>query len=205
MPSYTYPNDGRIHTRYSELVKCTPNQIRRVVMERFGDLTPFSNAHTSLGDERHQMFQEETSETKRIPKCFWEKCPDYKELEIDVVERHYATEIYKGVVLHSTIDQASTSGGVGIDFKMTTQEAKRFKPSRQLKVYVWQLLVRNIPIHEIAYLVERWNSEKSRIIGYDCFSEQIDPEQVKEEVKEWIRPRVELLLSAIKSYEKGSL
>jgi hypothetical protein len=206
MPEYQYPNDGKTHTRYSELVKCTNGQVRKVVQERFGELSPFSNGHTGLGQVRHDMFQDEITKTHRLPKCFLdevEACKKYSDVEIDVVEKHYESEIFKNVVLHSTIDAASTKSGIIFDFKMTTQSAKKWASSKQILVYAYQLILRKVEVKTAVFLIERWNSEKTEILGYECIEIEITPEKVLE-VKEWIKSRVELLLTEIKLYTMES-
>lgn len=204
MGLYTYPNDGRVHTRYSELVKCTPGQIERVVAERFGDIPPFSSSHTAIGSIRHEMYAAEIEELGLLPSCFRKACPQYSDVKIEMFEQELKAQIFKDVVLHSTPDAVSSSSGILFDFKVTTQEAKKYAASKQVLVYAFQLLLRGIEIKEVVFLIERWNSEKTEILGYDCASKLITKEEILE-VKDWLKSRTEILLSAIEARKHSSL
>lgn len=204
MPEYEYPQDNRIHTRFSELVKCTPGQIRNVVLERYGLIPHFSSPHTGIGSTRHEMYEEEMYGTGRIPECFLDVCPQFKDVAIRFIEKEFKAEIFKDVVLHSTPDAISESDGIIFDFKVTSQEAKKYKASRQLLVYAYQMFIRKIEIKKVVFLIEKWDKAKTEIIGYDCYAEDIDREKVLE-VKAWLKDRVEILLAGLEAYKNEAL
>lgn len=196
MPTYTYPNDGKLHTRYSELVRCTPGQINRVVMEHFGEMVGFSSDHTGLGTERHKDYAEEMIGTKRLPDCFRKEFPQYEHFVVDIVEKELKAEVMPGVVLHSTPDAASSTSLTIIDFKVTSQEAKRWSASKQILVYAWQLHIRDIPIERSLFLIEQWNPQKTKILRYDVVEREITPDDIAE-AYEWICSRCTTLREAI--------
>lgn len=207
---YEYPQDGRLHTRYSELSRCTlpssrgSGQLIRVVKERFGEIQPFSSDHTGLGSTRHEMYSDEIGETHKIPQCFSAKCPEYTGVNIDMSEQELKAEIFDQVVLHSTPDAVSSESGIIFDFKVTTAKAEKYKASKQLLVYAYQMLLRGITVSEIVFLIENWNSEKTAILGYDYYSQKITFEDVVG-VKPWIKERCEVLLAGMEAYKKGEL
>jgi hypothetical protein len=213
MPAYEYPNDGNIHVRQSDLSRCTPGQIKRLVMEKMGELTPFSSGDTSFGSDRHDMLEEEVRETKRLPKVFLQECAipaHYKNIEIDMVEQKMVTEIYPGVIFHCTPDAVSSSYGLIADWKITTQLAKKYASSKQLMVYAYILMLRGISIKEYAFLIERWDKdpvtgEKNHILEYDCYIREIFEEDIRDIKINFIKPRIEYLVAAVELYREGKL
>lgn len=218
--NYNYPNDGKLHIRYHDLLKCTPGQIENLVLEKFGLKQPFSSDSTQFGTDRHEMFELEMKETKRLPEAFLNECKQlpthYKDIEIDAVEQEIATEIFEGIVLHSRPDAVSTSYGLIADPKVTIQGIKKWNPSRQLLMYAYHFIVRGIKIKEIVYLGEIWdytevpNNGKIKkvpkdIIDYQCLIKNIDEQEVKTMVHEWARPRIEYLKAAVELYKEGKL
>src|SRR5688572_17166342 len=100
MPMYTYPNDGKIHSRYSELKLCTPNQIDRLMAIKNHELDPFYSEHTAFGTDRHSDWEQETRQTGQLPACF-QSLPATKQVAIESIEQEYAVELVRGVVVHS--------------------------------------------------------------------------------------------------------
>jgi hypothetical protein len=59
MADYTYTADGKLHTRYSELIRCTPGQIDRVVWERIHPGHRAETEHMGFGTLRHEMLEQQ--------------------------------------------------------------------------------------------------------------------------------------------------
>lgn len=198
MPTYSYPNDGRLHTRYSELVRCTPGQIDRVIDEKFGLTTPFSSEHTALGSVRHEMYAEEMRGSKRIPECF---CKEYTyDARVDMVETELKAEILPGVVLHSTPDAVDTDNGIVFDFKVTTLDAKKWNASKQILTYAYQMHLRGVDVSYSVFLIEKWNSAKTEILGYQSTIQLLPREKVLG-VLPWLQDRAMYLQEKITEYQ----
>ena len=191
--TYNYPNDGKLHTRYSELTRCTVGQIDKVIMERNGELSPFENEITYFGEKRHEMFNKYINENKCLPKQFG--------LELDCkpeqAERHIACEVAPQLVIHGTPDAFGADWI--IDFKTTTKPDS-FSASRQTTLYAWLLSIYGLDIKKTYYLCEIWNLERDKILGYKVIEKEVTPESI-EEVKKWTLERSRLLYKTIKLYE----
>lgn len=74
---YTYKEDGKIHTRWTELKRCTPNQIERVIGERLGVREPYKNPYMDIGQIRHDEFYQESKLTGYLPEVFKAEYEDY--------------------------------------------------------------------------------------------------------------------------------
>lgn len=125
---YVLKDDGKIHTRYTELLRCTPKQIQAVLTERQGKKRKFSNSTLRFGTLRHDMWRDESLETGKTPACFG----DYS-LSVEMVEEELWSEIIPGVILHSRPDSVSISGATVVDYK-TAELAKELKVVDQFKV-----------------------------------------------------------------------
>lgn len=123
---YAIRKDGKIHTRYSELLNCTTKQIHGIIKTRrqFGGDQPrggfygHSNAAIRFGTLRHEMFMEESQQTGYTPECFGPP------INIEMVEEELATEIVPGVILHSRPDAVSLSQATVIDYKTIERRNK---------------------------------------------------------------------------------
>jgi len=192
--NYDYPNDNKLHTRFSELVRCTPGQIDKVVEERLGHYAPFENEITYFGEKRHEMFSKYIKENGKIPEKF----------EIDLKckpeqsERHIACEVAPRLVIHGTPDAHADDWIV--DFKTTTRPDS-FSASKQTTFYAWLLSIYGLEIKKTYYLCEVWNLERDKILGYKTIEKEITPEAI-EEVKEWALERARLLYKTLKLYER---
>lgn len=206
MPTYNYPEDGKVHTRFSELKRCTPGQIDRVISDRAYPETVFDSSDSMMrGTIRHQEFNNEVLITKQIPKCFG----DY-DLKVLGSEEEISNEIFPGIVLHSTPDVYGIDW-VG-DFKTVTAKVKdgeydldkngdfKFgKPmALQTSVYAVQLGLLGHPIKESYYFHEIW-SKNAEIVGYSTLQSPITDEQI-EETYTWLRERSDVLVSHLRQH-----
>lgn len=194
MPNYDYPKDGKLHTRFSELVRCTDGQIDRVLAEREGDQTPFSSNITFFGDVRHEMLKEYIQKNGKIPDKFGInlKC------EPERAEKHIAVEIWPDVVIHGTPDCFGEDWIA--DFKTTSRTEKAYKASKQILFYAWMLSFYGLKIEKGYYLCEIWDLERTKILDYKPYPFPIDPAEF-EELKHWAWERVKRLRKAIKGYQ----
>ena len=74
MADYTYIDDGKIHTRFSELTRCTEKGVVSVVKEKLNlKKRHFGGGILEFGTERHNMFMEEAKKTGEVPQVFQEE------------------------------------------------------------------------------------------------------------------------------------
>lgn len=213
MADYLYANDNKIHTRYSELIRCTPGQIDKVIWERKNPEARTKTQSMDFGIIRHQMFDEESQQTGKVPACFG------LDMRVEHVEAEFATEIMKGVVVHSRMDSVSVEGETIIDYK-TVLDGKngwqknlqgygwrpiytaggnlidsKVVPSskqKQLKFYAFQLGLHGIRIKRGLFLCEIWNGDRTEIIGYKTVEFPITLADIAP-VLPWVKDRVALL------------
>ena len=123
----------------------------------------------NFGSLRHQMFEEESKVTGKTPECF-------KTVGVDIVtemhEERFSMDLMPGVVLHSTIDCYSPEESAIIDYKTYTNEYdlqtyKQSTKKSQLLTYALQLLNLGERVDKLIYLGERWNKERTELLGYD--------------------------------------
>lgn len=222
MADYQYKDDGKLHTRYSELIRCTPGQIDRVLQERFEGRTRAETESMIEGTIRHEMLQEYSEKHKTPYHAFGLDWP------VSHVEHEFATEILPGVVLHSRPDLVCGDVGILPDYK-TVLDGKHgwqknlrsygWRPKldpqgniigsktvesgkqHQLKLYAWQIGMHGILIKRGAFLCEIWNGDRDEILGYQVVEFDITLADMAAALQ-WVRPRVALLASAIEEYKK---
>jgi hypothetical protein len=171
MADYVYPDDGKLHVRFSELVRCTEGQIDRVVAERKNPASRVETEDMKFGTARHDMWAEESKRTGMIPECF-------KELEglyqaVTHVEKEFVTEIAPGIVVHSRPDALCSAVQRICDYKTVIDGVRGFeknlshyRTSKQGLFYMFQLAIHNETYREIVYMCEVWNKERTKIIAY---------------------------------------
>ena len=196
---YNYPQDGKLHTRYHELAKCTPGQIHVVIAERLGQLQPFENDVTFFGSERHGMFEKYIKANATLPKHFDGLLKSKFGLSLDLStaksEQEIASEMFNGVVIHGRPDLFGQDWI--IDFKTTTNP-ERFSSSRQTLFYAWLLQPHGLTITKTYFLFELWNKDRTEILGYECLAKDIT-DTMLDEINEWALHRARLLYAALRS------
>lgn len=205
MPQYLYAQDGRLHTRFSELRMCTDGQIDRLVDTINGDLPRFENQAMAFGTGRHEMFEVESKRTGKLPACFYE-IAGTKDVVIEHVEKEHTVELAPGVVIHSRPDAVCANIKTIFDYKtvvdgkdgwQSTVKKYGLPSNRQVKFYALMLGFHGIEINRAVYLCELWDKDYEHIIGYDSVQQNITPEQL-ESVHEWALDRILLLKVAIR-------
>jgi hypothetical protein len=200
---YLYDEDGKLHTRYSELAQCTPGAIANVIAERTGARTRFESEAMAFGTDRHEMWAEEALETGKTPACFG------VQFDADEVESEYATEILRGVVLHSRMDAVSFAAKAVIDYKTLCAEnleigrikaRTMYSSSKQLPLYAVQLAHHGKRIKRKIYMVEIWNKTREEILGYEVIDLPVKMSDMAK-ILPWVVERVSLLASAIEQQE----
>jgi len=190
---YNYPEDGKFHTRYSELVKATETGVIRAVQERRGEMPPIENIHTLLGTERHEEFAKESLKTGKPAQVFLDGCSELnRDYKVATVEQELVAEIFPDVVLHSTPDFIGTDAKgntILVDYKCSAASPDSFPKSKQHLCYAFQLLARGILCSEVYYCVEQWNTEKTEIMGYTTVVVPIDRQKIMA-VRDWLWERV---------------
>lgn len=199
MPNYTYPKDGRLHTRYSDLVRATPAQVENLVQERFGIFPRFENQAMKFGTFRHKQLDLESKKTGYLPKCFKEVLP--KNLKVSNSEYYFETPLKINidgkeieVVIHSTCD-AYLEGDYIVDYKITTQDIAVWGSKQQLVFYAYLLGLHGIKLKRTIFLTETWDIKKTKIIGYQKSEKKLADWKIKM-VKQWIDERVFALIQA---------
>lgn len=200
---YNLKNDGKLHTRFTDLVRATPKQVENIIREQLGTKKRFENDVLAFGEVRHDMWQKETEQTGRVPACFAEAFPEY-DLEVTHAEKEFATEIYENIVLHSRPDAVAAKAFTLIDYKTQRKGAggaRIYKNSKQLIVYAWQLAMHNIRIRRIVYLVEIWNTDETGamvdVSHYEKFEKDLGLADIHN-IKSWIRDRCEVLAEGMR-------
>lgn len=198
---YNIKNDGKLHTRFTDLMRATPRQVENIIKEQTGEKERFKNDILTFGETRHNMFEKETNRTGMLPVVFREAFPEYKDLQITHAEKEFATELFKDIVIHSRPDGVAANDGIVVDYKTMVQGAggaRRYSSSKQLLFYAFQLAVHNIRIKKYVYFVEIWNRESeteeayTRIIGYEKFEKDISLLDIAS-IKKWAHDRCEVL------------
>lgn len=201
MADYLIAEDGKIHTRYTELTRCTPGQIDRVIDERLGLAAKFKSDKLEFGTDRHDMWETTGKATGHIPECFglnW---------RISHAEQEFASEILPGIVLHSRPDAVCADIATLVDYKTLIADSlaegellavQRYAKSKQLPLYAYQLGLHGIRIKAIAYLIEIWNREQTEILGYKIIIKDFKMADIAH-VLPWVRERISYLASAIDS------
>ncbi len=208
MPNYSYPEDGMLHTRFSELKRCTPGSIDAVIRDRVYPETVFQGSDSMMrGNIRHQEFNNEILITSRIPACF--TCE--ADLTVIGAEKEIANEIFPGIVLHSTPDCYGL-GWVG-DFKTVTvkydkegnilrdkQGIYKFTkpPMIQTSVYAVQLALEGNPVDRSFYFYEMWG-RNADIVDYHIHETPITEEDIGG-AYDWLRERSNMLVSKLNEH-----
>lgn len=202
MADYKYDkNDGKIHTRYSELIRCTPGQIESVLAERKG-ARRVETEGMAFGTERHAMWQEEAEKTKKVPAIFGLDWP------VSHVEQEFTSEIMPGVILHSRLDLVCADLSILPDFKTVVDGKQGWKKivesyrhnvkQRQLKFYAFQAGLHSIRITKGAFLCEIWDGERENILGHEIVEFPITFADIAESFA-WMKPRAALLAAALEA------
>ena len=194
MATYDYLDNGKLHTRFSELVRCTPGQIERVVLDRLHGVD-HTNEFMSFGTMRHEKFAEYLKAKSELPSVF--------KLDLKInpgwVEKSYEIEAFDNVVIHFTPDVHDKTW-IG-DLKTTSRTAESYKNNKQITFYAWVLGQMGLDITSAFYFLEFWNRERTGCQGYQVIKNEITPES-KAQVKTWAIERIELLYSEIKKHNK---
>lgn len=203
MADYLIAEDGKIHTRYTELTRCTPGQINRVIDERLGLAKKFKSDKLEFGSDRHEMWEDVGKSTGMIPDCFGVEWP------ISHAEQEFASEILPGIIIHSRPDAVCAAIATLVDYKTLIADSyeegerlavQRYSKSKQLPLYAYQLGLHNIRIKKIAYLIEIWDRPQTMILGYKIITKDFRMADIAY-VLPWVKNRVSYLASAIESRE----
>lgn len=219
MKQYKIRNDGKLHTRYSELTQCSDAGIVRVLQLRAGELKKFTTTSTAFGSTRHEMFEEDVAETGNVPEVFTHhevtreevratgKTPyEYQfligSMPVSHCEQSFATELFPGVVIHFTPDEIAAELETIIDTKtMIPSEAGKVNPNKylksiQLKLYALLLRPHGITIKKGLFLIEQWTRDYKDITDYHVVPQKIGIMEMGE-AQAWAKERVSRLQAGI--------
>lgn len=198
--NYNVKNDGKLHTRYTDLMRATPKQVENIIKEQLGEKQRFTSDIMDFGGIRHDQWQKESEETGMLPIVFRNAFPEYKDFQITHAEKEYTTELYKGIVIHSRIDGVNVPQCVVVDYKTMVKGAggaRRYKSSKQLPFYSYQLSIHNVLVKKYVYFVEIWNKEYTEILGYEKFEKTVGLMDIAV-IKHWVKERCEVLTIGMK-------
>lgn len=199
MATYDYPDDGNIHTRYSELSQClTPAGAYAIAEQKLGIKKRIETAAMRFGTERHKMWEEEGLETGLIPACFADNL-DFRRHLVEA-EQHRATEIFKGIIFHFTID-AVIAEPAPVDYKTATLSSSGklsvdYTKSLQVPTYALLLRPHGYACKSGYYLIEMWNRERTEIMGYRMVEKKIGLHELAQ-AKQMLKTGTENLLKAM--------
>lgn len=202
---YNVKNDGKLHTRYTDLNRATPRQVIDIIREQTGEKERFKSKTLDFGEARHAMWEKESKATGRMPQCFIDAFPEY-DYGVDPkdVEAEFATEIYKNIVLHSRLDLLARKHATIVDFKTQKKGAggaRIYKNSKQLPTYAWHLALHNIRIKHVVYLVEIWEMDAEgnpdHVVGYEKFVKDLGLADTHN-IAAWVRGRCETLAEGMR-------
>jgi len=192
---YNIKKDGKLHTRFTDLLRATPKQVENIIKEQLGEKQRFESDVLKFGEIRHKHFEKEAKKTGMLPVVFRNAFPEYKDMQISHVEQEFATEMFKNIIVHSRPDGVSAVSATVVDYKTMVKGAggaRRYKNSKQLLFYAYQLAIHGIHIKKIVYFVEIWNAEYTEIIGYEKFEKNIGLLDIAL-MKKWAHDRCEVL------------
>lgn len=203
MEGYTVENDGKIHTRYTDLVRCTEGQVLKVAREMLFHKERYNGAATSFGRTRHEMFADESLDTGRTPQCFQEL---EVELSVRCIEKEFAMEVFPGVVVHSRTDAYAPDPQLIIDYKTFTNsgDLEKYKRSKQHLMYALQLMNIGKGVKGALYLGEMWDAERENLLGYGQLEVPISLKDLVEFRNGWLKDRCERLVVAIDYLKNNS-
>lgn len=190
---YRYPKDGKFHTRYSELVRCSNDkQAIKIAELRAGVAIPRSNSQMDFGKQRHEMFKEESLKTGKTPQVFKDNLGF--QLKVVDVEMHKATELFEDVVIHFTTDAFCKPADV-VDYKTTSSNGFSYSQTPQGMLYALLMIGQGYDPKKVHYLIERWDRERTQVLKYYHFEKKVTLRELSR-VKKWCKQRVELLWAA---------
>lgn len=189
MANYNYADDGRYHTRYSEVTACqTPKQAIAVAKRRLGLVDRYESDIMRFGTMRHDMWEAEARDTGKSPACFKEHLG--VEWGVHETEQHRATELFEGVVIHFTTDLIGlddqsivTKDGAQavsiIDYKTATGHrvdhyTGYYQGQLQLPSYALLLRPHGIIAKDAHYLLECWDKQRNNLEGYIHVTKKIE-------------------------------
>lgn len=210
MADYVHADDGKVHTRYSDLIRCTPAQVSKLVAERLGGAHRYEGSAMKFGTTRHDMWAKESEKTGKIPECFFEA--DSVDYEVDHIEKEFVVELFPGIVIHMRPDAVASKSQTIIDYKTATKPdgmtlevfrqkiQRRYELSKQLKFYAWLLGYHKIRIKSGIYLIEIWNKANTEIIGYAIVRQQYTLYDFAK-LKPWAEEASALLAAAVEQWK----
>lgn len=201
---YNIKEDGKLHTRFTDLNRATPRQVIDIIREQLGTKKRFESKTLTFGETRHEMWERESRDTGRLPQCFVDAFPEYGHIEVTDVEEEFATEIYQNIVLHSRLDGLARKHATIFDYKTQKKGAggaRIYKNSKQLPTYAWHLALHNIRIKRVVYLVEIWEFDEAGnpvdVVGYEKFVKDLGLADTHN-VAAWVRDRCETLAEGMR-------
>ncbi len=221
MADYLYEEDGKVHTRYSEIAGCTEGSIDKVVDRRLGLLPRVETEDLSWGTDRHEMWETAGNATGSVPSCFDGVLEGV--VPLSHVEQEFVVELYEGVVVHMRPDAVAADIETIFDYKTVLEPegedwsclldgklpptakwrtlVSGYQNSRQLKFYAFMLGLHGIRIRRGIYLLEVWNRSRTTILGYYRVEQEYRLSDLAK-LLPWARDRIALLVTAVRERQQ---
>lgn len=195
MAEYSYPNDGRTHTRYSDLVKCTDAAAAIEIAEQnLGIRVRHDSEAMRFGRDRHEQFKEETDRTGLTPQVFKDELG--YQFEVEINEKTLTSSPFDDVVIWFTIDAVKKGGDRLADYKTSAGNGSEYRSSIQLPIYAFLLLEHKLHPSKGDYLVEQWDKDRTEILGYHLISVDLGLKEYAA-AKRWLRSRIGIYRAAL--------
>jgi hypothetical protein len=195
--------DTRLHTRYSELIRCTPKQIDKVIQERLYPSRRYESEDMAFGTTVHEIYEAEARQTGRVPACFG------RDWAVSHVEHEFAIELLPGVVVHSRPDLVCAEDGIIPDLKTVLDGVHGWRKNianyyheskqHQLQFYAYQLGLHGHLINRGAFLCEVWSDDRSEVISHEVVEFPITMWDMLQALQ-WAKPRIALLASELERH-----
>lgn len=208
---YRHDDDQKIHTRYSDLKTCGTIEGARKIVDKYLNNKPgFKTGVTTFGQINHEIFEEESRVTGKVPKVF------QQDITVQHIEEEFAIELIPGLVLHLRPDAISREENMLIDYKtmdvkegMSDREInklikKKYKSAEQLRIYTYALMVNGITIDKYAYFLELWDKDNLKPVGYRTYVRDVDLTKIPI-MKMWLIKRAFNLAVAYKDMTNGKV
>lgn len=187
MPASYSEVDGKINTRFSELVhvisrgKENARYKDKWLKEKLGLNSRESNIYTSFGEARHEVLAHYCQNNRTLPPHFGVFSM------VNLIESEMNIE-YNGVILHFTPDVVSTVGRVVYDLKTTYKNIDEFDfDTKQLSFYAWCLKKMGHKIKHGMFLVEQWDKTREELLDYYTVDTDL------EDMTSWVDERILIL------------
>jgi hypothetical protein len=139
------------------------------------------------------------------------------------IEQEFVVELYDGVVVHMRPDAVAADIETIFDYKTVLEPegedwsclldgkipptarwrtlVSNYRNSRQLKFYAFMLGLHGIRIRHGVYLLEIWNRDRTKILGYHQVAQEYKLSDLAK-LLPWARDRIALLVATVRQRQR---